>query len=177
MLVFVAESRVDEPEMPQVTETPELKETPLSPEMKAEQERLEKERLAEQQKLEKERLAEQQRLEKERLADVERKEKEATRRQIFAEKFHFWVFAVFERLEKGQSAPAKNESKFVTEGKADVQIWFTDKTPAAVEKLKTLGFEIVLDKNEKVIIGKIPIEKLSDLAKIAEVQLVLPYVK
>ena len=166
----VNEMRVDE-------KTPEVTETPLSPEMKAEQERLEKERLAEQQKLEKERLAEQQRLEKERLAEIEQKKKEATRRQVFAEKFHFWVFAVFERLEKGQSAPAENESKFVAEGTADVQIWFTSKTPAAVEKLKTLGFEIVADKNEKVIIGKIPLEKLSEIAQIAEVQYVLPFVK
>ncbi len=167
----VGEIRVDEPE------TPEVEETPLSPEMKIEQERLEKERLAEQQRLEKEKLAEQQRLEKERLAEAERKEKEATRRQVFAEKFHFWVFAVFERLEKGQSAPAENETKFVLGETADVQIWFTSKTAEAVEKLKTLGFETVLDKDKKIVIGKIPIGKLAEIAGIAEVQYVLPYVK
>ncbi len=167
----VGEIRVDEPETPEVTKTP------LSPELKAEQERLERERLAEQQRLEKERLAEQQRLEKERLAEVERKEKEATRRQLFAEKFHFWVFAVFERLEKGQSGAVENESKFVLDSTANVQIWFTDKTPAAVEKLKILGFEIVSEKQAKIIVGKIPIGKLAEAAEIAEVQYVLPFVK
>ena len=156
----VGEIRVDEPKIP------EVEETPLSPEAKAEQERLEKER-----------LAEQQRLEKERLAEAARKEKEARRRQMFAEKFHFWVFAVFERLEKGQTGPAENESKFVAEGKADVQIYFTTKTPAAVEKLKALGFEIVSDKDKNILIGKIPIGKLAEIAQIAEVQYVLPYVK
>ena len=130
----VSETKVDE-------KTPEVIETPLTPEMKAAQERL---------------------------------EKEAKQRQMLAEKFHFWVFAVYERLQKGQSGPAENESKFVADGKAFVQIRFTTKTPEAIEKLKNLGFEITSDKAEKFVIGKIPLEKLAELAEIAEVQYVLP---
>lgn len=110
-------------------------------------------------------------------AEQERLEKEAKRRQMLAEKLHFWVFAVVERLQKGQFIPTLNESKFVFGNYATVQILFTAKTPEAVEKLKNLGFEIVSEDKTKIVVGKIAVEKLSELTEIAEVQYILPYMK
>lgn len=110
-------------------------------------------------------------------AEQERLEKEAKRRQMLAEKLHFWVFAVVERLQKCQFIPTLNESKFVFGNYATVQILFTAKTPEAVEKLKNLGFEIVSEDKTKIVVGKIAVEKLSELTEIAEVQYILPYMK
>jgi TonB family protein len=155
----VGEMSVDE-------NSPEVKKTPLSPEMIAEQSRLERERLAEQARLEKERLAAQQRA-----------EQEAKYRQMLAEKLHFWVFAAFERLQKGQLGPAENETKFVREGFADVEIRLTAKTPETLEKLKSAGFEIVSADKAKIVTGKVSVGKLSKLAEIAEVQYIFPNLK
>ena len=110
-------------------------------------------------------------------AETERREKEAKYRQMIADKFHFWVFALVERWQKGETALTANDAKFVKDSKADVQIWLTAKSPEAIEKLKNLGFSIVDDKNAKFIVGRIAVEKLVNLAEIAEVQYVLPSVK
>ena len=108
-------------------------------------------------------------------AEIERKEKEVQYRQKLAEKLHFWVFDVVERLRKGETVLTPNENKFVENGKAAVQIQLTTKSPAAIEKLKTLGFEVIDEKDVKLIVGKIAVERLADLAEIAEVQYVLPW--
>lgn len=110
-------------------------------------------------------------------AEIERREKEAKYRQRLADKFHFWVFALVERRQKGKTVLTENEAKFVTDGKANIQIWLTAKSPEAIEKLKSAGCSIVDDKNAKFIVGRIAVEKLAALAEIAEVQYVLPSVK
>ncbi len=110
-------------------------------------------------------------------AEIERKEQEKKYRQMLAEKFHFWIFDVVERLQKGEINLTPNETKFIENGKAVVQIQLTTKSPAALQKLKTFGFEVTDDKDTKFIVGRIAVEKLSDLAEIAEVQYVLPWVK
>ena len=46
--------------------------------------------------------------------------------------------------------------------------------PDALNKLKQLGFELVSDRGGKTLVGRIPIEKLSDLADVDGVKLVLP---
>ena len=109
-------------------------------------------------------------------AETERREKEAKYRQQLADKFHFWIFALVERWQKGETALTANDAKFVSGGKANVQIWLTAKSPEAIEKLKNLGFSIADDKNAKFIVGRIAVEKLVNLAEIAEVQYVLPSV-
>jgi len=102
---------------------------------------------------------------------------EVLRRQMLAEKLHVWLYALAERLQKGITAPTANETKFVKDGKAEVQIQFSAKTPEAMEKLKTLGFEVVSEKDKSSVVGRISIEKIDDLAEIAEVQYVLPELK
>ena len=89
-------------------------------------------------------------------------------------KFHPSVLAVIDRL-KNKSAATADEARFIRNGKAEIQIWFTDKSEAAITKLKGLGFEVILDPTTaKMIIGRMPIEKLAALAEIKSIRYVAP---
>ena len=94
-----------------------------------------------------------------------------------AEKLHVWLFAVVERRRTGETAPTAHESKFIKDGKAEIQIIFSAATPAALEKLKSLRFEISGNEDKNSITGKISIEQLANLTEIAEVKYVLPKIK
>jgi Ca-activated chloride channel family protein len=90
-------------------------------------------------------------------------------------KFHPSVLAVIDRLKDPKAQPNADEAKFIRNGKAEVQIWLTDKSDENMAKLKELGFEIVLDpKTAKLVIGWIPIEKLAALAELKFVRYVGP---
>jgi hypothetical protein len=85
------------------------------------------------------------------------------------------VFAVVERLRKKEALTAADEAGFIRNGKAEVQIWVSEKSPEALAKLKELGFEVVLDaKNTKLIIGRLSIDKLEALADLKFVKYVAP---
>jgi Ca-activated chloride channel family protein len=100
---------------------------------------------------------------------------EEQRQQQLQAKLHPAVFALVQRLNKKEAQPGADEAKFVHEGKAELQIWLTDKSPEVLEQLKQLGFEIVLDpKMSKVIIGRLSIDKLEALAGIKAVRYVSP---
>lgn len=61
------------------------------------------------------------------------------------------------------------------DGRAEIQVWLTDKSEEAIAQLKQLGFEVVLDpKTAKLVIGRLPIEKLEALAALAFVRYVAP---
>jgi Ca-activated chloride channel homolog len=93
------------------------------------------------------------------------------------QRLHASVFAVVERLRNKQTSPTADEARFIRDGKAEVQIWLTDKSDEALAKLKELGVEIVLDvKNSKIIIGRLPIDKLETLATLKFVRYVAPQV-
>ena len=90
-------------------------------------------------------------------------------------KLHPSLLAIVDRLKDPKLAASADEAKFVREGKAEVQIWLTEKSEATLAKLKALGFEVVLDpKSAKLVIGRLTIEKLEALAEIAEVRYVAP---
>lgn len=90
-------------------------------------------------------------------------------------KLHHSVFAVVERLRKKQALTAADEAGFIRNGKAEVQVWVSEKSPEALAKLKELGFEVVLDaKSAKLIIGRISIDKLEALADLKFVKYVAP---
>lgn len=90
-------------------------------------------------------------------------------------RLHPSLLAVVDRLKDPKLAASADESKFIRDGKADVQIWLTEKSEATLAKLKALGFEVVLDpKSAKLVIGRLSIEKLAALAEIAEVRYVAP---
>jgi Ca-activated chloride channel homolog len=100
---------------------------------------------------------------------------EEQKRYLLQAKFHPSVLAVIDRLKDSKLAPAAAEAKFVRNGKAEVQIWLTDKSDETMAKLKELGFEVVLDpKTAKLVIGRLPIDKLAALVDLKSVRYVAP---
>ncbi len=90
-------------------------------------------------------------------------------------KLHSSVLAVVDRLKDPKLKPAPDEAKFIRGGKAEIQIWLNDKSEAVIAELKKLGFEVVLDpKTAKMVIGRLPIEKLAALAEMKSVRYVSP---
>jgi hypothetical protein len=58
-------------------------------------------------------------------------------------------------------------------GTIQIQLFLTEDSPAVVDRLKALGLEIAeLRKKERTVIGRLPIEKLTDLAKMEAVKFV-----
>lgn len=100
---------------------------------------------------------------------------EEEKRQQLAAKLHPLVFAVIERLKNKQTQPSTEETKFIHDGKAELQIWLVEKSPATLAQLKALGFEILLDpKSAKLVIGRLPIENLEKLGELKPVRYVAP---
>jgi hypothetical protein len=98
------------------------------------------------------------------------------RNQIaFTSKFHPSVLAVIERLKDKKAAPGADEARFIHNGKAEVQIWLNDKSDETMAALKALGFEVMLDpKTAKMVIGRMPVEKLAALAELKSIRYVGP---
>ncbi|MGH9938304.1 MAG: TonB family protein, partial [Blastocatellia bacterium] len=93
-------------------------------------------------------------------------------------KLHPAIAAVIERLKNKDAKPGAEELKFTRDGKAEIQVWLTDKSAATIEQLKKLGFEVILDpQSSKVIIGRAPVEKLSALAELDVVKYIAPQAK
>ncbi|HVG35491.1 MAG TPA: hypothetical protein VM911_20740, partial [Pyrinomonadaceae bacterium] len=100
--------------------------------------------------------------------------KERKEQELLA-KLHPSIAALVERLKKRGSQATADEGKFVRDGKAELQIWLTDKSPDTIAQLKKLGFEIVLDPTtSKMVIGRLPIEKLAALAELKAVRYIAP---
>ena len=92
-------------------------------------------------------------------------------------RLHPSILAVIDRLKNKSATAAPDEAKFIRDGKAEVQIWLTDKSEETLAKLKELGFEVVLDpKSAKLIIGRLPIEKLEGLVELKTIRYVAPQV-
>lgn len=99
---------------------------------------------------------------------------EEQKRREFLSKVNPSIAAVIDRL-KNKGQPSGDEAKFVRNGKAEIQVWLTDKSPEVIAQLKQLGFEVGLDpKTAKMIIGRLPIEKLAALAELKSVRYVAP---
>ncbi len=89
--------------------------------------------------------------------------------------FHPSVLAVIDRLKDKNAVAGPDEAKFIRNGKAEVQIWLTEKSDETIAALKALGFEVVLDpKSAKLVIGRLRIEKLAALAELKSVRYVAP---
>jgi Ca-activated chloride channel homolog len=90
-------------------------------------------------------------------------------------KLHSSLLALVDRLKDKNAKPGADEAGFVREGKAEIQVWLIDKTEAAIEQLKQLGLEVLLDpKSAKMVIGRISVEKLAALAELNVVRYVAP---
>ncbi|HVF67874.1 MAG TPA: VIT domain-containing protein [Pyrinomonadaceae bacterium] len=108
---------------------------------------------------------------------TEEEAKAFKRTEALTNKLHPSLLAVVERLKKPDSKPSEGESKFVRDGKAEVQIWLTEKTPEVLAQLKQLGFELLLDpQSAKLVIGRLSIDKLAALAELKAVRYVSPQV-
>lgn len=100
---------------------------------------------------------------------------EEKKRADLQAKLHPSLVAIIDRLKDPKAKPGPDEVKFVRNGKAEVQIWLNDKSEETIAKLKEMGFEIVLDpKTAKMVIGRLPIEKLAALADLKFVRYVGP---
>ena len=90
-------------------------------------------------------------------------------------KLHPSLAALVERLKKPGSRPAPEEAKLVRNGKAEIQVWLKDTSPATLAALQKLGCEVVArPASGRVVIGRIPMEKLGALAALEAVVYVAP---
>ena len=97
--------------------------------------------------------------------------------QQLEQKLHRSVLAVVVKLQRKEALSSADEAGFIHNGKAEVQIWLTDKSVATLAELKKLGFDVILDnKSSKLIIGRIAIDKLETLARLKFVKYVAPQV-
>jgi Ca-activated chloride channel family protein len=102
---------------------------------------------------------------------------EDQRREALRQKLHRAVLSVVERLQKKEALTSADEAGFIRNGKAEVQVWLTEKSDANLAKLKELGFEVILDaKNPRLIIGRVSIEKLEALGELTFVSYISPQV-
>jgi len=102
---------------------------------------------------------------------------ELLKKQLRA-KLHPAVAAVIERLNNKDAKPGAEELKFTRDGKAEIQVWLLDKSAETIEQLKKLGFETLLDpQSSKLIIGRLPVEKLAALVELPAVRYIAPQTK
>jgi TonB family protein len=93
-------------------------------------------------------------------------------------KLHPSVAAVIERLKNKDAKPGAEELTFTRDGKAEIQVWLMDKSAETVGQLKKLGFETLLDpKSSKLILGRLPVERLAALIELPAVRYVAPQTK
>jgi len=97
------------------------------------------------------------------------------RRLQIRPKLHPAIAALIERLRDPGKKPGAGESKFVRNGKAEIQIWLSEKSAAVLADLKKLGFELILDpKSANTLIGRLPIANLAALSQLEAVRYVAP---
>ena len=100
---------------------------------------------------------------------------ERQRQRQLLSRLHPLVASLVERLRAGNETPGEAESAFVRDGKAELRIWLTEKSPAVMSQLKELGFELILDApSSNLVVGRLPVEKLTPLADIQAVRYVAP---
>jgi hypothetical protein len=98
--------------------------------------------------------------------------------QQLESKFHSSVLAVVQRVKTKNPIPAPEEATFVTGGKAELQIWMTDKNDEALAALKELGVEVIADpKTSRLLIARVAVEKLEALGQSKWVKYVAPSTK
>jgi hypothetical protein len=109
------------------------------------------------------------------LIDTEARGLEDPKTAELQRKLHRSLLAVVQKLQKKEMLLNPAETPFIRDGKAEVQVWLTDKSSESLAQLKELGFEVVLDaKNSNLIVGRLPVEKLEALAKLKFVKYVAP---
>ena len=68
------------------------------------------------------------------------------------------------------------EAKFVKDGKIEIQILLSDASPETLAQLDKIGFELLHHpKKKKLVIGRISIERLEELAQVKAVRYITPF--
>ncbi len=99
------------------------------------------------------------------------------KRRDMLTKLHPSVLAVIDRLKNKSAKPGADEARFIHDDKAVIQIWLADKSAENLARLKELGFEVILDpKTSKLVIGRMPIDKLAALFDLKFVRYVAPQI-
>jgi hypothetical protein len=102
---------------------------------------------------------------------------EEDRRVQVNRKMHRAVLAVVEHVREKEALTNADEAGFIRNGKAEVQVWLSEKSDANLAKLEELGFEVILDaESRRLIVGRVSIEKLEALAELTFVSYVSPQV-
>ena len=108
---------------------------------------------------------------------IRRLSPEDEKRRELLTKLHPSVLAVIDRLKNKNAKPGADEARFIHDDKAVIQIWLTDKSAENLARLKELGFEVLLDpKTSKLVIGRMPIDKLAALVELKFVRYVAPQI-
>jgi Ca-activated chloride channel family protein len=89
-------------------------------------------------------------------------------------KLHPTLVQLIERV-KSNGPMGANEAAFVGNGKAELQVWLSDTSPAAIAQLKKAGFEVTLEpKTVKMLIGRIAVGQLAALSQLEIVRYMAP---
>ena len=98
--------------------------------------------------------------------------------QRLRSKMHPLVASVVERLRDKKVTPSAEETTFIRDGKAELRIRLSGKSPAVLARLKQLGFELVLNpQSSRFVLGRLPVEKLAALLDVEAVLYVTPQTK
>lgn len=82
---------------------------------------------------------------------------------------------LIERVRRGVALTAEDK-RFVRDGKAYVEVWLKDESPGVLERMRQLGFELTEKQRvAKIVVGRIPVDKLDALLNLAGVQTVAPH--
>jgi hypothetical protein len=96
--------------------------------------------------------------------------KPAGERVLLASKLHPALLEAFDCWEN-----SGQDCKLVKDGSVEVQLWLADDSTAILDQLKAVGFTASqLRQGEKALVGRLPAEKLADLARISAVRFVSP---
>jgi hypothetical protein len=105
------------------------------------------------------------------MANVRPLSVEDRKRAELAAKLHPTLMAAVQCLQGNVKKPCGTAPG----AKLSLQVWLTEKSPAVLAQLKALGFELTLDpRTAKLVIGRLPVEKLEALSKLAVVRYVAP---
>jgi hypothetical protein len=64
-----------------------------------------------------------------------------------------------------------SDCKLAEDGTVEIQLFLTDASPAVIREIEGLGFSVSQDRaQKKMVIGRIPLEKLAELANVQMVR-------
>jgi Ca-activated chloride channel homolog len=97
------------------------------------------------------------------------------KRRLAKAKMHPSLQILVEHLGQGGSALTADDRRLLKDGKVEIQVWLEDASVEVRQALKALGFELIGEPRvAKILLGRIPAEKLGALAEITSVRYVGP---